>query len=80
MNFTRGLDPKAAMNTGKYANPTKVRCLKNMYSAEYNKLRFVRKQIYRYEKKGFANLVYDNFDRPRMFEDIMFGKFFEIYA
>ena len=82
MNFTRGISPKEAMKTGKYANPKKVRCLKNQYSEEYKKLRFVKKQIYEVDSTSLIQgwLVYDCYGRGIIFADKTFNEYFEIYA
>ena len=81
MNFERGLNPKEAMKTGKYADPKKVRCLKNQYSIEYKKLRFVKKQIYDIERVTNASgawIVYDSYGRSVLFTGKLFKEFFEI--
>ena len=80
MNFERGLNPKEAMKIGKYADPKRVRCLKNMYSKEYHKLAFKRNNIYTFVKLDTGvYFIYDILDRAHMFGDERFKQFFEIY-
>ena len=80
MNFTRGLNPKEAMGTGKYANPKRVRCLKNVYSETYKKLAFKRNDKYTFAKLDTGiYMVDDILDRGHMFGDERFRQFFEIY-
>jgi hypothetical protein len=82
MNFERGLNPKEAMKIGKYADPKKVRCLKNKYKQEYHKLQFVKKQIYDIDTRMAigAWVVYDCYGQPMIFADKTFKEYFEIYA
>ena len=78
--FQRGIAPKESMKTGKYDNPTKVRCLKNMYNTAYKKCCFTRKNIYPYKKEGFIDVVYDIYNQPVMFAEKTFKEYFEIHS
>ena len=82
MNFERHIDPKESMKIGKYANPKKVRGLKNQYDTEYKKLRFVKKQIYNIEAGGIVDswIINDCYGQSILFVNSTFREYFEIYA